>query len=46
MTKRFTYEEHKKKMRELLTPPAQTGNLIDRLREVARRRKLPRLPKI
>ena len=38
----FTYEDHKKRMRELLTPPAKSP--IQRLREVAKRR-LPRVLK-
>ena len=46
MADKFSYEEHKKKMRELLHPPAATAiPLIERLKGEARKRRLPRLPR-
>lgn len=36
---KFNYDEHKKRMRELLQPPQISPPAIQKLREVVRRRK-------
>ena len=48
MPQKFNYDEHKKRMRELLTPRPVGGSFVERLRQAARQRlpKLPKLPKI
>jgi len=44
MPDRFTLEEHKKRMRDILRPQPVGGTLIERLREVSRKRRLPKPP--
>lgn len=46
MPDKFTLEEHQKRMREILKPQPQVGgSLIERIREAAKKRRLPRLPR-
>ena len=44
MPDKFTLEEHKKRMRDILKPQPVGGSLIERLREAARQRRLPKPP--
>jgi len=46
MAEKFNLEDMEKRILEKLHPPARTGNLIERLREAAGRRRLPRLPRM
>jgi hypothetical protein len=41
MVKKFTLEEHNKRMREALNPP-QGNTALEKLKEVARSRRKPR----
>jgi len=43
MMAKFTYEEHQKKMRQLLQTPVQGSPLIAKLREAALKRKQPKV---
>ena len=45
MADKFTLEEHQKRMRDILKPQPVGSALIDRLREAARKRRLPVTPK-
>ncbi|KKN24856.1 hypothetical protein LCGC14_0890580 [marine sediment metagenome] len=43
MAERFNYEEHKKRIRERLNPPA---NIVGRLLQARRRIRLPQRPRV
>lgn len=46
MAERFSYEAHKKRMRELLKPPAATPPLFERIRGAIRGHRLPKRPRL
>jgi len=46
MPDKFTLEEHEQRMRDILKPKPVGGSLIERLREAAKKRRLPRLPSV
>lgn len=45
MADKFTFEEHQKRMRDILKPQPVGGALIERLREAARKRRIPQIPR-
>ena len=40
---KFTYEDHQKRMRELLKQPVSTPPLVERIKGAIRKRKLPKI---
>ncbi len=48
MADKFTFEEHQKRMREILDPPANNiaNSLLERIRGRGRTTPLPRLPRL
>ena len=46
MPEKFTLDEHQKRMRDILKPQPVGGSLIERLREAAKKRRLPKLPRM
>ncbi len=46
MADKFTFEEHQKRMRDILKPQPVGGSVIDRLRLAGRKLRSPKVPKV